>query len=91
MPSFSFAHPESPENRSQGFDSKFKNTDTNSDGLISKEEFRISHQQRMEKHFAKSDLDNDNHLSKKEMKKSFRHMKSKLNKNCRMNKEEIDK
>ena len=78
--SFAVAHPEPPENRPKGSDNKFNSADKNSDGLISKEEFRVSHQQRMEKHFAQLDLNNDNHLSRDEMKKMFKRMMSKLKK-----------
>ena len=89
--SFAVAHPEPPENRPKGSDNKFNSADKNSDGLISKEEFRISHQKRMEKHFARLDLNNDNHLSKDEMKKTFKRMAPKLRRDFRTDEEKSEK
>ena len=66
------AHPEPSGTLSRPLEKRFKTTDANSDGLISKEEFQIMQKRRLEKFFAKADMNNDNHLSKEEMKKFFK-------------------
>ncbi len=70
--SIAVAHPDPSETLSRPLDKRFKTTDANSDGLISKEEFQIMQKRRLEKFFAKADLNNDNHLSKEEMRKLFK-------------------
>jgi len=70
---FCSAHPEYPKKISGTLDDKFEKADTNSDGLISKDEFLNLQRRRIEKRFTKIDLDKDNHLSLEEMKKSFKH------------------
>ena len=70
--SLATAHPDPSENLSRPLDKRFKTADTNADGLISKEEFQIMQERRLEKFFAKIDLNNDRHLSKKEIRKHFK-------------------
>ena len=66
------AHPDPSETLSRPLDKRFKTADTNSDGLISKEEFQIMQKRRLKQFFAKIDLNNDNHLSIEEIRKHFK-------------------
>ena len=72
--SFCAAHPESKKSFSGTLDEKFAKADTDSDELISKDEFFALQKRRIEKRFAKIDLNKDNQLSKEEMIESFSHM-----------------
>ena len=69
--SIAAAHPDPSRTLSRPLDKRFKATDANSDGLISKQEFQIMQKRRLEKFFAKTDLNNDNHLSKEEIRKIY--------------------
>tara|TARA_B100000579_G_scaffold308876_1_gene258568 strand:+ start:210 stop:500 length:291 start_codon:yes stop_codon:yes gene_type:complete len=70
--SIATAHPDPSETLSRPLDKRFKTADTNSDGLISKEEFQVMQKRRLKQFFAKIDLNSDNHLSIEELRKHFK-------------------
>ncbi|MFT6200875.1 MAG: Ca2+-binding EF-hand superfamily protein [Candidatus Endobugula sp.] len=46
---------------------KFKQADTNGDGMLSKAEMKVQQEKRLDKMFSEADVDNDGNLSKEEL------------------------
>jgi hypothetical protein len=46
---------------------KFKQTDTNGDGMLSKAEMKVQQEKRLDKMFSKADVNNDGNLTKDEL------------------------
>jgi len=46
---------------------KFKQADTNGDGMLSKAEMKVQQEKRLEKMFSNADVNNDGNLSKEEL------------------------
>lgn len=59
---------------------RFAKTDTNNDGVISRDEFLASHAKRAEEMFTKIDADNDGKVTKDEMKAGHEKMRADMKK-----------
>jgi hypothetical protein len=46
---------------------KFKQADTNGDGMLSKAEMKVQQEKRLDKMFSEADVNNDGNLSKEEL------------------------
>lgn len=65
----------------------FEETDTNNDGIISKEEFKVHHEQKMEEWFAKLDTNGDGKITEAEVKDGKAKMRERMKQKVEQNQE----